>query len=198
MLVFLYNNDNEIIMKTIEYPESISDKTDGETHINVYSKGQTWLGRELSNFAHRPFNHPEHGLFASVEGYWYWLSRRDDDLRHMYGFKAKNYGKDLPVIHTYPEAKFRELICQAIDAKIKKHLDIRLALAESSLELTHYYVTKWNKGAVKMAPNSLWLLAHIEQIRHALNPDADMSNTVRMREQSEQAEKRDDHQIGLF
>jgi hypothetical protein len=52
----------------------IKPSEDGVTHINVYSRGNTELGRLLSNFAHTPFSHPEFGEFASVEGFWYWLS----------------------------------------------------------------------------------------------------------------------------
>jgi hypothetical protein len=45
----------------------IKPSEDGVTHINVYSRGNTELGRLLSNFAHTPFSHPEFGEFASVE-----------------------------------------------------------------------------------------------------------------------------------
>ena len=43
---------------------------DGITHVNVYSRGLTTLGRWLSNFAHCPIE-TEDGPFASIEGYWY-------------------------------------------------------------------------------------------------------------------------------
>ena len=46
---------------------------DGVTHINVYSKGTTALGRALSNFAHIPFMVVPNGRFESIEAYWYWL-----------------------------------------------------------------------------------------------------------------------------
>ena len=187
-------------MKTIEYPANITEKTDGETHINIYSRGKTWLGRELSNFAHRPFNHPEHGLFASIEGYWYWLSRRDDDLRHLHGFKAKQHARELPVITTLPNALFQKYICMALDAKLKKHPELREALKESSLPLTHYYVTKWNKERAVMAPNSLWLLCHIESQRLELNPGADRFN-MDLSENPQKplmAKRKDDDQIDLF
>jgi hypothetical protein len=48
---------------------------DGVTHINIYSKGKTELGRWLTNFSYSPFNHPEYGKFLSMEGFWYWDSR---------------------------------------------------------------------------------------------------------------------------
>ena len=46
---------------------------DGITHINIYSKGQTELGKMLSNFAKFPIQTVD-GNFMSVEGYWYFLS----------------------------------------------------------------------------------------------------------------------------
>ena len=46
---------------------------DGITHINVYSKGATALGRALSNFARIPVMVVPNGRFESVEAYWYWL-----------------------------------------------------------------------------------------------------------------------------
>jgi len=51
----------------------LDSKMDGVTHINIYSKGKTKLGRLLTNFAHTPFTHAEYGQFASVEGFWYWI-----------------------------------------------------------------------------------------------------------------------------
>lgn len=47
---------------------------DGVTHINIYSKGKTELGRWLTNFSYSPFNHPEYGKFLSMEGFWCWVS----------------------------------------------------------------------------------------------------------------------------
>ncbi len=51
----------------------IDYKKDGVDHINIYSKGKTSLGRFLSNFVQADIE-TEDGDFASVEGYWYWLT----------------------------------------------------------------------------------------------------------------------------
>lgn len=60
-------------------------KTDGVDHINIYSKGKTWLGRELSNFAPLPqsIEVPIMSLTFNchtVEGIWY-LHRINDVMR---------------------------------------------------------------------------------------------------------------------
>lgn len=65
---------------------------DGKDFINIYSKGKTSIGQWLSNFAHTPFK-CEHGIFASIESYWYWLGCEDDDLRNLYGWQAKTEGR---------------------------------------------------------------------------------------------------------
>lgn len=42
-------------------PPKYTPDNDGITHINLYSKSRTVLGRQLSNFAHSPFKHPKYG-----------------------------------------------------------------------------------------------------------------------------------------
>ena len=73
----------------------LDPKEDGVSHINVWSRGTTDLGRDLSNFAHTPFVHPRYGPFQSVEGFWYWLStgQKEIKLRHLWGYLAKEEGK---------------------------------------------------------------------------------------------------------
>lgn len=67
-------------------------KNDGITHINIYSQGRTWLGRYLSHFTRAPMETVD-GHFESMEGYWYWLTYRDDQLRKLSGKDAKVYGQ---------------------------------------------------------------------------------------------------------
>lgn len=159
----------------------ITPEEDGTTHINIYSKGKTELGRDLSNFAHTPFCHQDHGLFASVEGYWYWLTRQDDSLRHLYGFKAKEAGRSLPAIKQWHPEQFKAFVCAALDAKLAKNLHIKQELIESTLPLEHYYAKYYGETLKVTVPgNSLWLLAHFEGIRQAHNPQADMKNTLKI------------------
>jgi hypothetical protein len=174
---------------------------DGITHINVYSQGKTWLGRETSNFAHRPMTLSEHGSFASIEGYWYWLGRQDDQLRHLYGFKAKELGRSLPIIKKWHPEKFNEFICAALTAKLEGHPDIMQALVQSTLPLTHYYAKYYgDKLVVKEPSGSDFILAHLESIRVAHNPQADCStmNKLAQRKEQAQASESEGSQLGLF
>lgn len=60
-------------------------KKDGIDHINIYSRGKTWLGREMSNFAplRQPFEIPIMLLTfdcKTLEGAWY-IHRINDAMR---------------------------------------------------------------------------------------------------------------------
>lgn len=66
---------------------------DGKTHLNVYSKANTELGKFCSNFAYCPIE-TEDGHFDSIEGYWGWLGISEDhplreEFRHLSGPEAK-------------------------------------------------------------------------------------------------------------
>ncbi|MND53817.1 hypothetical protein D3C80_448650 [compost metagenome] len=112
---------------------------DGITHVNVYSRGATSLGRRLTNFAETPFVHPTDGPFQSVEGYWYWLKtgQMHDDLRQVSGWYAKKLGRKKPLVPCPP---FDGKIKVAIRAKLIAHPDILRDLIDNELPLTHYYV----------------------------------------------------------
>lgn len=104
--------------------------------INIYSKGKTELGRLLSNFANTPVDLPE-GRFASIEGYWYWLSCHDDRLKSLYGFQAKELGRTLP--KSFQIANFEAKIKYAIWRKIESNPQIKQQLICSSLPFAHFY-----------------------------------------------------------
>src|SRR5574342_342059 len=91
-------------------------ETDGVTHINIYSKGKTELGRWLSNFTEASIE-TEDGHFASIEGYWYWLSTKDDALREMVGNAAKKYGRAMRGKDWVETEEFRGKIRRALDVK---------------------------------------------------------------------------------
>jgi hypothetical protein len=141
---------------------------DGVDFINVYSKGQTELGRWLTNFAYSPISIPEHGGFVSIEGYWYWLSCEDDSLRHLHGFKAKQEGRKIIEsrcdILLYQRDNFEELICTAIDIKLKSRQDMLIELAKSTLPLVHYY----EYGGKRVDAGYEWIVNHISDRRQLL------------------------------
>lgn len=116
---------------------------DGETHVNVYSKGRTTLGRLLTNFAHTPFSID--GLFfASVEAWWYWRKAQWTDeaqinqLRNSYGFEAKRLGQILMRLDIADPSE-AELL-RTYQAKTDSHADIRLMLRANKLPFDHYFV----------------------------------------------------------
>lgn len=116
----------------------MNPKEDGVTHINIYSKGATELGKLLSNFSKTPFTHTEHGSFQSVEGYWYWLKSGmcEDKLRVLSGFKAKKFGKTLDII---PCEDFEKNIITSIQCKLRQNKYLLKLLIESTLPFEHYY-----------------------------------------------------------
>lgn len=138
---------------------------DGVTHINVYSKGATELGRLLSNFAHTPFEHPIFGSFLSMEGYWYYVKTgfQYQELRHFHGAACKSYAKTLPAVEF---AHFKEAILDGIRCKLKQNRNILQLLQESTLPLTHYYFygTLSNPKVIDQ-PQHMWQIEEIERIR---------------------------------
>lgn len=140
-------------------------KEDGITHINVYSKGKTELGRLLSNFAHTPFtlqwNEKVQLSFQSVEGYWYWLLTGDAKLFELYGFKAKQYGKSKWNKKTEPVTK--EQLSLAYWQKLKEHPRIWNMLRYNELPLVHYYVFA---GKVVVPKEFQWTAELWNEIKH--------------------------------
>ena len=121
---------------------------DGNTHINIYSKGKTELGRFLTNFAHSPIT-TEDGLFTSVKGYWYWLSNRDETMRTVSGWNAKKTGRTCPRTTQLTEQEFQRKIREACWIKIHFYQHMLKLFKESTLPFTHYYV--FSNGFVKDA-----------------------------------------------
>lgn len=134
---------------------------DGITHINIYSKGKTLLGRLLSNFANTPFNHPEDGMFKSVEGYWYWLSCKDDRLRDVIGFDAKKLGRELRAPDWCKDPEFKRKVCLAIKSKLEQNPGILSLMKANSLPFAHYYVY----GDKVVEPEEgKWIIEYIESL----------------------------------
>lgn len=114
---------------------------DGVTHINVYSKGATKLGVALSNFAHTPIELPDDGRFECIEGYWYWLSTKDDALRRLIGWHAKAYGRKIRAPEQATRSnEFKQAIVRALHAKMQQHPYLKLWIQATELPLLHYYV----------------------------------------------------------
>lgn len=129
---------------------------DGIHHINIYSKGETEIGRWLSNFSYSPIK-TEHGDFDSVEGYWYWLTTLHGKLRELYGFSAKKLGKSCKKVKEYSDEDFKKYICKAIDSKLKTRAEW---VAKSvNLPLKHYY----DYGGKRIEKQEYhWITEHIQ------------------------------------
>lgn len=120
---------------------------DGNTHINIFSRGKTELGRFLSNFAHSPIT-TEDGPFMSVEGYWYWLSNRNEQMRNVSGWNAKKTGRTYPKTIQLTEQEFQRKIREACWIKIHSNRHMLEVFKVSTLPFTHYYVfSGFVKGA---------------------------------------------------
>lgn len=141
----------------------IIDGEDGVTHINVYSKGKTKLGRRLSNFAEEPFS-IDGNIFRSVEGYWYWLLTGKEELKKLSGFAAKQFGKKFCTEPVELSANFKLNIQRATDEKLKANLSLLNLLAESELPFCHYY----EYGCKRIDAGYEWIIDHIEARRKQL------------------------------
>lgn len=148
----------------------IDPKQDGLGHINCWTKGRTSLGRELSNLSYRPFKHPVHGSFASVEAFWYWLGsgKTANHLRPLFGHSAKSAGSLLKKVEIDQE-EFRKEICTAIRCKIEQHADLRQEFVKSELPFLHYFV--YGLTAVRPRTNHNWQMEYLEQLRDELRSE---------------------------
>lgn len=136
----------------------MSPDNDGITHINIYSKGRTELGRFLSNFTQFKFS-CEDGKFNSIEGYWYWLNTGNDELRNLYGYEAKRKGKEAATFRKTMykcDTEFKRKILSAIDIKLNS---IKNKLVMNNLLFEHYYVY----GNTVVDAGYKWILEHIEK-----------------------------------
>lgn len=114
--------------------------TEGEDHINIYSKSALPLGRALSNFSHFSFTHNTYGTFQSVEAFYYWLlsGKEYDELKDLWGYDAKKFGESLPK-KVKIDNKFKEEIQFAIGLKVLQNSLIRDLIMHSTLPFAHYY-----------------------------------------------------------
>jgi len=143
---------------------NIPEGEDGVTHINIYSKGKTFLGRWLTNFAHTEFEYKAI-KFASLEAFWYWSLCNDPSLCKLYGHQAKIAGKEILKQKGIPQYFINEeLIKEAIDIKLKTYPEKMRELAESTLKFTHYY----EYGDKRVEAGYEWVTEHFELRRKQL------------------------------
>ncbi len=153
---------------------------DGITHINVYTKSNTQLGKLLSNLADVSIEHPKYGHFESLEAFWYWLvlDKTNHELKDMTGFEAKKFGSK-NINEDYEEIikskDFRDNFKTGIRAKLLQNPEILDLLIESNdLPLSHYYFYSPKDGNLANAKvmykdKHQWQLDYIEEIRTKAN-----------------------------
>jgi hypothetical protein len=134
--------------------------TDGIDHINVYSKGKTLLGRQLSNFSECNITIEHEGFFRTLEGYWYWLSTHDDRLRTCLGAEAKKLGRSLRGKESNETPDFVRRFRHALDLKLDGNPQLLKSLREKKLPLDHYYVLF---GQPRRPTSGKWILEHMEK-----------------------------------
>lgn len=142
----------------------IDPREDGITHINIYSKGMTQLGRYMSNWD-RCYVTTELGEFASIEGLIFYMGSFDPELKNLSGFEAKEYGEKADRGIRLPNDIFKRIIVDAMENKILCNNHLHSLLKQSTLPFTHYY-TYGNK--VIEIPKWQWQVAEWDIIRKEL------------------------------
>ena len=142
---------------------------DGISHINIYTKGMTRLGRLLTNLADIQVDHPTYGTFRTAEGLWYYLKtgKMHENLRALTGFQAKEFGKTLEVVFNQ---HFQKEFKEGLYAKITSHPELLSLFKSSTLPFTHYYVYgKDNKQIVVIPKGTQWMIDYFEELRRSFN-----------------------------
>lgn len=121
--------------KTIPFKWVHPDATDGKDFINVYSRGDTTLGRILSNFALTPFTYLGK-TYNSVEGFWY-TTTTGKDFSNLSGVLAKIKGRQAPHKFVHPTEK---VLLQVYRSKLRDNPYISKWLLENELPFAHFYV----------------------------------------------------------
>ena len=151
----------------------IIPEEDGQTHINIYSKGVTQLGKMLSNFYKFPIMTKD-GPFMSVEGYWYWLNisecePRREEFRKLYGYNAKKTGqeilKGIPAEERRWEENFEEKIQLAIWYKFRRNVHL-ITEELKTLPFEHYY--NYGGKVVDCYKRYPWMIDGITKMRDVL------------------------------
>jgi predicted NAD-dependent protein-ADP-ribosyltransferase YbiA (DUF1768 family) len=152
---------------------------DGITHINVYSKSKSPLGRLISNFAYTPVT-IDSLLFESIESWWYWTKMKRineaslfslfsqeqlDEIRIKVGADAKEYFRAYFKDDSSSYSPTKEELKKAYLAKLDHHPNIKDLLLKNHLPLAHYYMM-WDKQV--NADSTLWTAQLWEEIKKEL------------------------------
>lgn len=137
------------------------DGIDGLDFINIYSRGETKIGKWMSNF--QKINIIIDGKnVSSLEGYWYYLLTGKSYLLRLHGYSAKMHGMKESRIYEEDDA-FREKFIKAIDLKIKSNITMfsEFLNYDINIPLVHFYAK--DKG--KPIKEHDWFISHIDKRR---------------------------------
>ncbi len=148
---------------------NLNVQNDGVKFINVYSQGQTRLGRELSNFHNSVFVHPKHGKFGSVEAAYYFFLTGSihPRIKMLSGARAKSEGSKLVPREWRKEGNMvteflKDNVRYCIQLKLKQNRDILYRLISTDLPLEHFYV---DGDKITNKNQHKWILDEINRIR---------------------------------
>jgi hypothetical protein len=140
--------NTKLIQSSLVLHSDLSSLQDGVNCINIFSRGETELGRQLSNFAHLPFEF-EGEKFQSVEGWYYWYScGQEPILKFLHGSEAKRVGESLQKEKEIGS----ELLKKIFYAKLNTYSDLKEKVKSSFLPFVHYYVMHGKR----ILPSSHW------------------------------------------
>lgn len=174
--------------------DNIDQKRDGIDFINVYSKGNTKLGRFLSNMYYAPIDTP-YGRFDTIEGYWHYLVLPDncpdkEQLMTVDGFHARKIGQALREQYgTVERDDFETLISAALFEKLSSYTDDweEEYGKMDNLPLKHYYVSS-NGKTVNLTRRYKWMLDLLSE--HMMNIYGDMQEMIRLMQVEAQSAQR--------
>lgn len=157
---------------------------DGITHINIYTKGKTELGKMLSNLYTSKVIiefEDEKLEFKTIEGFWYFLiiyyGTKEKDYKFMEynGFKAKEEGRkkikenNINSREISTKECFKNKITKAIKEKVKQNKNILTELTYSELKFKHYYFYGEERNAKVIEKNEYnWIIEIYDEIREKM------------------------------
>lgn len=157
----------------------MDSERDGVTHINVYSRGETLLGRLLSNFASTEIKIGDE-IFSSVESWWYWTKMNainqttllplftEDHLQEIKSLPGREAKKFFRKLYPDDSSSFnpsREELKKVYLLKVEQHPKIKELLLKNTLPFQHYYIM----GEKKIeATDFLWTAQLWEEVKEVL------------------------------
>lgn len=153
---------------------------DGIDHINIYSNGQSELGRELSLETRCKFKHPILGPFTSMTGYWTFVK----SYSHSDAYRNKPAKSCLFLSKKQNDVKkqvinFTSIILEGMYYRIISDEKLVQDVKESTLPFDMYYVKKVDQAQpstnkiityeIKISHRyTKWMVAGLTEIRDAL------------------------------